>query len=356
MDKNDLQNIMISMNMTIKQAMEKLSETAKQILFAVDRHNVLLGTVTDGDIRRGLLKGLRFNDSMDKVMFRDFLFLRYNTSDLKTQAKEIMIEKNIRIIPVIEESGEISDAITWTDLFDSVEKKQYNKKTNQVVIMAGGQGKRLDPFTKVLPKPLIPIGNKPIIELIMERFYQYGFHKFIYTLNYKKEYIKLYLKENRLLYDIDWIEEESFLGTAGSLSLLEGRITDTFFVTNCDSLLDLNFENLLKWHKDNSATITIVGCHDEVKIPFGVLELSNGKLERIIEKPVHDIMINTGVYVVEPHVITFIPKGKRIDMNELIELVSEKETVSVFPIYKGWRDLGQWEAFNKNATKIECPI
>jgi NDP-sugar pyrophosphorylase family protein len=218
--------------------------------------------------------------------------------------------------------------------------------------MAGGRGKRLDPFTRILPKPLVPIHDKPVVELIMERFHKCGFHKFIFTLNYKKEYLKLFLKENDFPYSIDLIEEEDFLGTAGSLSLLAGKITDTFFVVNCDSLLDIDFEQVLKWHKDHRAAITVVGSHAEVKIPFGVLKMHDGTLRKIMEKPVHDVIINTGVYVMEPRVIMRVPKAKKIDMNVLIDSVARKEKVMVYPICDGWFDIGQWGEYKKFLKEI----
>lgn len=182
----------------------------------------------------------------------------------------------------------------------------------------------------------------------MERFNFYGFYKFVYTLNYKKEYIKIYLRENRFPYEIDWVEEPDYLGTAGSLSMLIDKLTDTFFVVNCDSLLDYDYEKLLKWHKENQSAITIIGCHNEIKIPFGVLELSNGNLLKIQEKPTHDVIINTGFYIMEPKVLPYIPQGRQVDMNEVIDLVSSKEKVTVYPISSGWFDIGQWEEYKKN--------
>jgi len=172
-------------------------------------------------------------------------------------------------------------------------------------------------------------------------------------LNYKKEYIKLFLKENNFPYSIDWVEEEEFMGTAGGLSLLNNKIDDTYFVVNCDSLLDVDYGNVLKWHKEHSASITVLGCHNEVKIPFGVLELSNGRLERISEKPAHDVIINTGVYVMEAHVNKYIPEKGQMDMNTLIDLVARKEKVIVYPIYNGWFDLGQWKEYENTIKHLE---
>ncbi len=338
----------MSPSATIKQAMQQLNETAEKILFVVDSKNMLLGTMTDGDIRRGIINGLSFNDTVEKVMSRDFISIQYNVTNMEMRAKQLMIEHNIEHIPLLDDGMIIRDVVSWTDILQEKRTKEaYNFFTNPVVVMAGGRGKRLDPFTRILPKPLMPIGDKPVIEIIMEGFYRCGFCNFIYTLNYKKEYIKLFLKDIKLPYKIECVEEEDFLGTAGSLVFLKDKIGETFFVSNCDTLLHVNFDDILRWHRDQEAEMTIIGCHNELKIPFGVLQLADGKLEKILEKPVHDIIINTGVYVLEPHVLSYIPKGKPMDMDELIGLVAAENKISVYLIYNNWTDVGQLEKYKQ---------
>tara|TARA_Y100000031_G_C8227635_1_gene389213 strand:- start:1011 stop:2090 length:1080 start_codon:yes stop_codon:yes gene_type:complete len=354
MQKNHFKELLISKNVSIKDAIRKLNETGKRILFVVSEDNRLLGTVTDGDLRRGIVSGIGFSDKAERIMREEFIAISDETPERDQVAKKIMIEKKIEQIPIIDSNGVIRDIILWIDILG--EKKSVTApkiNSNSVLIMAGGKGARLDPFTKILPKPLIPIGNKPVIELIMEKFYKYGFNKFIYSLNYKKEFVKVFLKENNFPYSIDWIEEENFLGTAGSISLLKDKVQESFFVINCDTILDVNFMDILEWHKEHKASITIIGSHNEVKIPFGVLEMSNGQLDRILEKPVHDLIINTGVYVMEPHVLSYITEGMQIDMNQLIETVARKEKISVYPIYNGWLDIGQWEGYKKGIGILE---
>jgi len=354
MDKIKLKSLLVPGDITIKQAMQKLSETQERILFVVNKHERLLGTIMDGDLRRGIIKGCGFGETIECIMKKEFLSIKSDMHGEEEFVTKMMVENKIEQIPVLDNNGVILDVILWTDLLTGKRQSAPSQKleSNQVVIMAGGEGTRLDPFTKIFPKPLIPVGNKPAIEIIMERFYRYGFHKFIYTLNYKKEYLKLFLKENNFPYQIDWIEEKDFLGTAGSLSLLEDKLTDTFFVANCDSILDINFEELLNWHKDHNAAMTIVGCHSEVKIPFGVLQMADGRLEKILEKPVHDVTINTGVYVMEPCMITYLQKGRRMDINELIDIAAGKEKITVYPIYSGWFDLGQWKEYKNSIEKL----
>lgn len=354
MDKTKLQSLLIAPQTSIKEAMQKLNETSEKILFVVNEDKKLLGTLTDGDIRSGLINGMKFSDSIKDVMYDKFTAVQYGISEIKQSVRNLMVERKIEQIPVLNDRGEVVDVYLWTDLLgerrETGEGKRYE---NRVVVMAGGKGTRLDPFTRILPKPLIPIGNKPIIEVIMESFYRYGFYRFTYTLNYKKEYIKLFLKENKSDYNVDWVEENDFYGTAGSLSLLREMISDTFFVTNCDSMLTVNYEDVIAWHKMNHAAITIVGCHNEVKIPFGVLQLNNGVLDTIIEKPVHDMIINTGVYVMEPNVLGYVKDNHYMDMNELIESVAREEKVVVYPIYGGWVDIGQWEEYNKSIKILQ---
>ena len=354
LNETETKKLFVVESETIKQAMEKLSETARQILLVVDSQERLIGTVTDGDIRRGLLEGATFGEPISVVMYKEFKSIVEDRASLREEAKELMLKHKLRMIPITSITGLVRGALFWTDLFGGEKKAAPCPRSNKVVIMAGGKGKRMDPFTRIFPKPLVPIGNKTVIDLIMERFGEYGFNNFVYTLNYKKEYIKLFLKELNSNYNISWIEEEDFLGTAGSLAMLKNQVKESFFVTNCDTLIEVDFSGLLNWHKEHRAGITLVGCHSEVRIPFGVLELSNGKLERIDEKPVHDIIINTGLYVMEPHVIDYIKEGEKMDMNQLIEIVSKNETVSVYSIYKGWVDIGQWEEYKKNIDKLEA--
>jgi len=353
-NKAKLKNLLISSATTLKESMQKLNDTAEQILFVTDEDNKLLGTVTDGDIRRGLINGLKFSDKVEKVMSIQFTSFFCDEADKKKKAERIMLRDKIEQIPILDNKKSVVDVILWTDIFGE-EKDLENKQffTNPVVIMAGGKGTRLDPFTKILPKPLIPIGDKPIIEIIMEKFFRQGFQNFIFTLNYKREYIKMFLKENSFPYNIDWVEEDDFMGTAGSLSLLKDKINEPFIVLNCDMILNADYADIIKWHKENNNIVTLIGCHKEVKVPYGILELNDGILKSFVEKPNYDVIINTGVYILEPEIIDMIPYNKSIDMNTLIDEVSKKGKVSVYPVHEGWIDIGQWEEYKNGLKEIE---
>jgi len=351
MDKSKLKALLVSPEITVKEAMQRLDDTAERILFVVADGDKLLGTVTDGDIRRGIIHGMTFKDPVGNLMHKDFFKVNIDTEDLMNSVREIMLKEKLDQIPVVDVNGVIHDVVSWTDIIGK--KPLADKKSNSVVIMAGGKGLRLDPFTRILPKPLIPIGEKTVIELIMEKFHRNGFHKFVYSLNYKKEYIKMFLQDNEFPdYDLEWVEESDYLGTIGSAALMKRQLKDTFFVVNCDSLLDIDFQEALNWHKQYKAAITIIGCHNEVKIPFGVLDIQDGRLKKMTEKPVHDVIINTGVYVMEPSVLSYIKEGQKMNIDELIEKVSGKDKISVYTIFGGWFDLGQWEEYKESLRKL----
>jgi len=355
MQKDKLKSLLVPPDITIKQAMQNLNESAQQILFVTDEHLRLLGTVTDGDIRRAIIRGSGFTDGIDAIMNRKYSFLRWKPTSLVEEAKELMVGREIEQLPILDEEGVVVDVILWTDMLDrKSQPAPILPHTNYVVIMAGGKGTRMDPFTRIFPKPLIPIGEKTIIEVIMDRFHKSGFQKFILTLNYKKEYIKIFLHESDMPYSVEWVEETDFMGTAGSLSLLKDKLQETFIVANCDSLLDVNVSDVLAWHKEQGAAMTVIGCYNEVKIHFGVLELGNGKLQRILEKPTHDVIINTGIYIMEPHVINYIDDGKEENMDKLIgKLIAADENVTVYPIHSGWLDIGRWDQYKQALRDYE---
>lgn len=353
MEKLKFVALLIESIMSIKDAMKKLNSTAEKILFVVDKKKNLLGTVTDGDIRRGLIRGLKFSDKVKKIMCVSFTFIRLEVTDKIALAERLMRENGIYHIPLLDRENRIVDVISWPDVFATHPLvKRKLQLSNQVVIMAGGKGERLEPFTKILPKALIPVGEKAVIEIIMEKFFCHGLDRFMFILNFKKEYIKLFLKENNFPYHIDWIEEADYLGTAGSLAFLKGRVTDTFFVSNCDIVTDVDYAQMLKMHKENGSLLTLVGCHKEVQIPYGILKMKNGNLKKILEKPNYDILINTGIYILEPKVLELIPGSKPLDMNHLISLVIKEGKVSVFPVYNGWFDFGQWEEYRKSFQEL----
>jgi len=352
MDLDQFKTLLIAPSASIKEAMVVLNETGREILFVQEPDGRLVGTVTDGDIRRGLLGGSHFHEAVRLVMCEDFISLSVSETVLSGEMKHLIEERSIGLIPVLDEGGRVVRIISTADIMHVSGAKQVKQYSNPVVIMAGGKGTRMDPFTRILPKPLVPIGEKPIVQHIMDKFVQQGFSNFIYTLNYKKEYIKLFLQELQGEYSIDWIEEPTFLDSAGSLSLLREKLIEPFFVINCDSLFDVNFEDILSWHRAEEAVMTIVGCHKEVHVPFGVLKCEGGSLQSIEEKPVHDVTINTGLYVMHPRVFDHLDHMEPVPMNVLIDRVMEEHKVTMYPIKEGWLDAGQWKEYQDTVKQL----
>ena len=356
MEKTKLDALLISADTAIKPVMQKLNITGGKIVFVTDENRKLLGTVTDGDIRRGITNGLNFTAAVKEIMKTKFISINKNSPDIHKKAKELMQEHKIEYVPIVNGKGEITDVISWADYFDSesLSQEAVNFLQNPVIIMAGGKGTRLDPFTKILPKPLIPLGDKPIIEHIMGRFQKRGFNKFKIIINYKKEMIKIYFSDNNLRYDIEFTEEKDYYGTSGGLFLLKSKLTDTFFVTNCDTILEGDYMDFLNWHKEKNNLLTIIGSHREILVPYGVLNMSNSSLVSINEKPKIDLFINTGTYIFEPEVLDFISENEYVDMDKLIERVKGRhnDKIGVYPHWGGWFDTGQWGEYRDSLKQF----
>jgi dTDP-glucose pyrophosphorylase len=357
MEKKLLTSLLISPQSTVKEAIQRLNETGRKILFITDTREKLIGTLSDGDIRRGIIAGLVLTASVDSIMKKNFVSLTTRTTDLQHEARLLMQQHMIEQIPVVNEGGKIVDVMSWIDFLGDERPRAARtakRMDNPVVIMAGGKGTRLHPFTKILPKPLIPLGDKPIIENIMDRFYDNGFSRFIIIVNYKKEMIKAYFGENTLPYKISFAEEEEFYGTAGGMFLVRNVIKQPFIVTNCDTILEGNYHDFFQWHQDHNNVMTIIGSHKEITVPYGVLCMNNGFLDKIDEKPKLDLFINTGTYIFDPSIFEFIKDRQHLDMDKLICEIKtlRPERVGVYPHWGGWSDIGQWEEYKRTMTLI----
>ena len=341
MDK--LSPLLISAKSTIKDAMKQLNDNSTQIVLVVDKKKRLIGTITDGDIRRALLDNVSLNSSINRIVNRNAKFLY---EEQKGKASELMKKHVIFHVPILNKAREVVDIVLWKNLKAGARPGNHCSKENSVFILAGGEGARLDPFTKILPKPLIPIEDKPIIEIVIENFKKFGFNKFILSLNYKGKMIKMYFNENPQHYNISYVEEKEFLGTAGSLRLVKGKINSSLIVSNCDVILDINFDELLSYHLAKKNDFTVVGIIRHVKIPYGIVKIKDGNLVKFTEKPEYDFIVNAGTYVIEPKVIGLIRKNERIDMPELISRAKKRGyRVGVYPVSSDWIDVGQWEEY-----------
>lgn len=344
---DNIKEFLVREGLTISEAMQQIDKNAGGIIFLIDKEQKLIGCITDGDIRRYLLAGGKMSGAAADAANRKPRFAQ--TLD---EAKHLYHKKNYIIIPILDENGRIVDLYSG-EL--GLQKKQHNPLNVPVVINAGGKGTRLDPFTRVLPKPLIPVGDLPIIEHIMKEYQTYSCNEFHVIVNYKRELMKAYFADNDNHYNITWYDEVKPLGTGGGLSLLRGKFTDTFFFANCDALLTANYESVMKFHKENKNIITMICAYKNINIPYGIVEMGiNGTIEEMKEKPLVSFLTNTGIYIVEPEVIDDIEDGISIGFPDIIEMERKKgKKVAVFPVSENeWMDMGQLPELEKMRIKL----
>jgi dTDP-glucose pyrophosphorylase len=348
-----VKDITIQTDITIRQSMKLLDKTAEKCLLVVDKNRKLLGTVTDGDLRRSILAGAQFSEDISECYHKRPVTLvegHFNTEE----AKQLFRGKKLDLIPVIDDEGTLIEYLTWGSL-DDVQKPARSLQDVPVVIMAGGKGARLEPFTKVLPKPLVPIQEKPIIEHIIERFTDITCSEFYLTVNYKGRILKAYFEELQPDYNVTFVDENEPLGTAGSLQLLMGKFDKPFFVTNCDIIVKADCVSLYEFHQKGGYDITLVASTKEYIIPYGTCELNgDGHLSHINEKPHYDFLINTGLYVLNPDMLKLIPENKFYHITHLIEdAKNQGKKVGVFPIDdEAWIDVGQWAEYQKAVKQL----
>ncbi len=334
-------------NITVSEAMQKIDINSMGILFLVDEKERLSACITDGDVRRFLLRGGRMDAPAIDAANKNPKF-----STTLTDAKHIYDQKNWILIPIVNEHHQIVDLYAGRTRIDQSHK---NALHIPVVINAGGKGTRLDPYTRVLPKPLIPVGEMPIIELIMQEYQSYACEDFHIIVNYKKDLMKAYFADNDRNYRITWYDEEKPLGTGGGLSLLKGKLTDTFFFANCDALLTADYESMIKFHKENKNIITMICAYKNINIPYGVVEMgANGIVQGMKEKPLLSFLTNTGIYIVEPEVVEDMVDGESIGFPDIIERQRKKgKKVAVYPVSENdWMDMGQISELEKMRERL----
>ncbi len=347
----NIQDIMINEDINIRQAAKVLDKTAKQVLL-ITEDNKLRAVLTDGDIRRWILKNGDLSAPVKEIANYS---PKYTTETERYKAKRLMKKYSISSIPVVSTEGEVKSIIFWNDLdMASVEKKP--SLDIPVVIMAGGLGTRLYPYTKILPKPLIPIGDIPIVERIINRFKEFGCNEYYLTVNYKKNMIKAYFEEVVKNYNIYYIEEDKPLGTGGSLYFLKDKIKSTFFVSNCDILIDSDYEAMYDYHKENKNFITMVCAVKNMVIPYGVVNLNNeGNIQSMVEKPEYSFLTNTGMYIIEPEALQLIKKDTFIHLPDIVkECMDKGMKVGVYPITeRAWMDMGQPDEMQEMMKRLE---
>ena len=349
-----MKHLLIQPENSIKDALKQLNKSGEKCLIVVDSENYFLGTLSDGDVRKSILDGRSLKDSIKKVFNANSTYLKEGHYTDK-KVKEIFLKYKFDLIPVINSSEEVVEVLFWEKIFDKQKKYKVHHLSVPVVIMAGGKGTRLEPFTKILPKSLVPVHEKPIIEHIINRFTDLGCTEFHLTVNYKGRILKAYFEELNPDYNIHFVEEQEPLGTAGSLRFLEGQFNQPFFVTNCDIIIKADYGSLYEFHSKGDYDITLVASAKEYVIPYGTCELNGeGHLSHINEKPKYDFLINTGLYVLNPDVLELIPENKFYHITHLIEDAKNKgKKVGVFPIDDdAWIDVGQWTEYQQVVTKL----
>lgn len=306
------------------------------------------GIVTIGDIQRAIIKGLPMNSSVSSILSEDKQYA--SVVENKDDVRKKMLKLRAECMPVVNEQGELVDVYFWSDLFKQSEPQQREKVNLPVVIMAGGKGTRLKPITNVIPKPLVPVGDKTILEVILDQFESIGCHKFYMSVNYKADMMKYYLSQLDHKYDVEFFTEDKPLGTIGSVSLLKGKITTPFFVSNCDSINEQDYRDVWDYHVSNNNNMTIVTMVKSFKIPYGVIETGeDGLMTALKEKPEQTYQVNTGVYILNPELIDEIPEGEFFHITHLMEKVQSRGgRVGCFPVSEhSWKDMGEWSEYLK---------
>lgn len=341
-------NISIVKSASIISALKQMDAQKVKLLLVMDG-NKFHSLLSIGDIQRAIIGNVSLDSPIEGIL-RKTVKVAKPTDDKEVIVAKMKDRRN-DFMPIVDDEDNVVDIIFWEDISSYKEARIKTPFTLPVVIMAGGQGTRLRPLTNVLPKPLIPIGEQTMLEDIMDRFHECGCKDYYISVNYKADFIRHYLDNfGRSNYHIEYFQEDKPLGTAGSLSLLKDRISTTFFVSNCDSIIDEDYSQILDYHRRNHNEITVVSAMKSFYIPYGTLETGeNGRVESLHEKPELTFKINTGMYILEPHLLGEIPSDRIYHITFLIEkLVDEGRKVGVFPITEGsWLDIGNWDEYMK---------
>lgn len=338
----DIKKCLVVEDASIQEAAGAIQDGGKGICLMVDPGNQIIGSITDGDLRRGLLRGRQVQSPAADIMNSSPISAPMDTSPEKLL--EIMDRQSIQQIPLVDDLDRIVDIVHIHDL-----SAPALFRDNIVVLMAGGLGSRLTPLTDDTPKPLLPIGNKPVLEIILESFISQNFHNFYISVNYKSEVIKEYFGDGRKWgVDVRYLEENKRLGTAGALKLIPVKSADPLIVMNADVLTRINFPDLLEYHAIQNSNATMCVREQDFQVPYGVVGIEQDQIVDIEEKPVHRFFVNAGIYVIDDEVIELIPDSEYFDMTSLFDrIISEELDTAAYPIHEYWADIGRMEDLNK---------
>ncbi|MDF3003184.1 MAG: alcohol dehydrogenase [Bacillota bacterium] len=344
---DEWKKILIPADTEIHKTIEMIDKNGMQIAFVIDREQRLLGTVTDGDIRRGLLKGIGLNRSVIEIMNQRPVTIPVMKN--KKSVLQILKINKLRHLPVVDDSGIVIGIERLDDLI------QPEKFEHWVVIMAGGLGKRLSPLTDHCPKPMLNIGGKPILETMLINLIEQGFRRFCVSVHYKAEQIQGYFGDGtKWGVEIRYIQEDVMLGTAGALSLFPVKTDKPILVMNGDILTKLSMDQMLAFHEAHQAQATVAVRSYDYQVPYGVIKASRDRLIGFEEKPIYSSLVNAGIYTINPEVIERIPKNTCFDMDQLLKkMLQEEAPLAVFPIREYWIDIGTMKEFDRAATEYQ---
>jgi dTDP-glucose pyrophosphorylase len=349
-----LKEIQVLKSLTIKEAVVIMDDAGYGFCVCVDSSKKVIGIMTDGDFRRSVLKGIDLNNSVESIVNKDFIKIEEGAE--REDVKNIFLTTFARAVPVMNSDRSLQDIVFKEDFFNEDEVSQAKEKVHYpVVIMAGGEGTRLAPFTNILPKPLLPLGNDPVIKVIMDGFNAGGVDEFYITVNSKKQMIRGYFHDHKSPYQIHFVDENEPLGTAGSLGLVKENINTNFFVVNCDVVLDIDYSDLVKFHNTGGFNLTLVASLKRFTVPYGVCNVDNqGLLVSMQEKPEQDLLANTGLYFLNSSVLDLISGNEFLHMTDVIHMLKEKGLkVGVYPVTeKSWLDVGQWEEYSETLKQL----
>lgn len=333
----DARDITLVIGSLLRDVVATIDRSVIKIVLVIDDSGTLVGSITDGDVRRGLLRGYTLDSAAQDIMHKDPYMLPVHST--RQQLLEIMEAKDIRHIPLVNPDRTIVGLATRDGLLGHV----HNLHSNPIVIMAGGKGQRLMPLTTTIPKPMVEISGRPMLEWIIHRFVNQGFNEFYITVNHLGHVIEHYFGNGHSHgCRIHYLREQQPLGTAGSLSLLKKQLKEPFIVINGDIMVSIDFASIIEYHKTSRASATLCVRSYRMEVPYGVVEIKDGMLKAIVEKPIHENLISAGIYVMEPDILQGIPDDTAIDMpNLLLSLVQKNKKVAVFPMREDWLDIGR---------------
>jgi len=351
MNAADLKSLFVSSSNTMLEVMQRINEAAQGISLVLDPDGRLLDTVTDGDLRRAVLAGTNLHRPVSELRSKPHQPFTMPASTSRTELARVLRENRLRHIPLVDDYGHVVDMVQISDLITD----QSATLGVSAVVMAGGYGARLRPLTNEIPKPMLPLGDKPLVEHTIENLRRYGVQQVYMATHYKPEAFSNHFGDGRAFgVQIDYIHEEQPLGTAGVLASLP-KGDDPLLVINGDIVTDVSYGAMLRFHQESAAEMTVGVRQYEFSVPYGVMEMEGMSIRGVKEKPTHNFFVNAGVYLLERSAAEHVPSGCSFDMPQLIEtLLSFDKKVIGFPISEYWLDIGRMSDYEKARSDAEA--